>query len=281
MTDHAETGELKTQLRAQGYAGRAALVILDARTGETLHAEQPDEVFPAASTIKVPILIRALERCQSAELSLDERLTLEATDRVTGAGVLQELDAGLSLTLRDLLTLMIVVSDNTATNMVIGHLGLDDVQCWLESRMPQTRLVGKLQLPGDLRNEAQRRGERNATSARDQAELLSRLYRGELLDAPHTRLALSMLERQQYRDILARHVPRAASGEPLYPVLSKSGELTGLHHDVGLLLAPRPLSVALLSSGGSDPREHPDNRDVSLLARTLWPLLYRASFGSA
>ena len=54
---------------------------------------------------------------------------------------------------------------------------------------------------------------------------------------------------------------------------TKSGELSGVHHDAGLLLTPRPLSVALLSEGGHDPREHPDNRDVTLLAATIWPLL--------
>ncbi|GGR27836.1 serine hydrolase [Deinococcus ruber] len=273
------TEELNTQLRARGYPGRAALVILDARSGELLHAENADEPMPAASTIKVPILVRALERCQHGELHLGERLTMRAEDRVTGAGVLQELEPGLTPTLQDLLTLMIVVSDNTATNMVIEHVGLSDLKHWLAAQMPSSRLVGKLQLPEHLRNAAQQRGERNATTAHEQAHLLARLYRGELLDAAHTQLALSILERQQYRDILARHAPRGDSGELLYPVLSKSGELSGVHHDVGLLLFPRPLSVALLSSGGSDPREHPGNHDVQLLAETLWPLLYRAGFG--
>ena len=264
---------LAERLASQGFAGRVALVVRDARTGELLHAEQADEVWPAASLIKLWLLVRGLQAAQSGEVPLTERLTLRAADRVPGSGVLHELGDGLQPSWQDLLTLMTVVSDNTATNLVIGRLGLDALQAWLAADWPQTRLVGKLQLPPEERNEAQRRGERNRTTADQTATLLGQLYRGELLDGVHTALALDILGRQQLRDILARGMPRDAAGELLYPALTKSGELSGVHHDAGLLLTPRPLSVALLSEGGRDPREHPDNRDVTLLAATIWPLL--------
>jgi len=267
-------GGVQRALTSQGFAGRVAVVVQDARTGETLHAERPDEALPAASIVKVALLVRGLLAAQEGEVPLAERVPLRAEDRVPGSGVLHELAPGLTPTWEDLLTLMVIVSDNTATNLVISRLGLERVQAWLAQTLPDTRLVGRLQLPPELRNDAQRRGERNTTTARDTAALLTRLYRHELLDDAHTRLALDILGRQQFRDILARHVPRGVDGEPLYRVLSKSGELTGVHHDAGLLLLPRPLSVAVLSVDGSDPREHPDNRDVTLLAATIWPLLH-------
>ena len=69
------------------------------------------------------------------------------------------------------------------------------------------------------------------------------------------------------------HVPCGPDGERLYRSATKSGELLGVHHDVGVLFTPRPLLVALLSEGGEDAREHPENRDVRLLAGALWPLL--------
>lgn len=97
-------------------------------------------------------------------------------------------------------------------------------------------------------------GERNRTTARDQVTVLGRLVRGELLDPAHTSLALSILSRQHFRDLLARHVPRGEDGEPLYRVASKSGELTGVRHDVGVLFTPRPLVVALLSEGAGPAR---------------------------
>ncbi|MFC4455847.1 serine hydrolase [Deinococcus sonorensis] len=265
-------------LAAHGYAGSAALVILDAHTGEPLHAEQPERVFPAASTIKVPLLVLALQEAQAGRLDLNERLTLQPDDRVPGSGVLHELGGGLQPSVLDLLTLMTVVSDNTATNLMIRRLGLEAVQRWLARTMPASRLVGPLQLPAHLRNEAQRRGERNRTTAAEQTRLLVQLQRGELLDDAHTRLALDILFRQQQRDLLARHAPRDAAGELIYRMATKSGELNGVHHDVGLLQLPRPLAVALLSEGGSDPREHPDNRDVQLLAAAVWPLLQYYGF---
>ncbi|GAA5534338.1 serine hydrolase [Deinococcus aluminii] len=265
--------DLAADLRSRGYAGEVGVLITDL-AGRELYALHPDRFFPAASTIKVPLLLLALEEAQAGHLDLRERVVVRAEDRVPGAGVLHELGPGLTPTWEDLLTLMIVVSDNTATNLVIERLGLERVNDWLGERgLSGTRLIGPLQLPPERQNEAQRRGERNRTSVRDQVALLGALVRGEVLDQAHTALALSILGRQQLRDLLGRHVPRGVDGELLYRVASKSGELPGIHHDVGILFTPRPLVAAVLSEGGLDPREHPDNRDVTVLAAALWPLL--------
>ena len=262
-------------LRASGFTGEVALHVTD-RAGTALLSLNADRPFPAASTIKVPLLVLALEWAQGGRLDLAERVPLTVQDQVPGAGVLHELGPGLALSWLDVLTLMIIVSDNTATNLVIGRLGVETVNAWLEARgLAHTRLIGPLQLPPHLQNEAQRRGERNRTSARDQATLLRRLADGELLDEAHTAQALDILGRQQLRDLIGRGVPQTAPGELLYPVASKSGELRGVHHDVGLLGTPRPLIVALLSEGGEDPREHPENRDVLRLSGALWRVLAR------
>lgn len=269
----AELSAFLAMLHASGFAGEVALHVTDVG-GRVLCSHQPDEVFPAASTIKVPLLVQALQEAQAGRLDLTGRVTLGAADRVPGSGVLHDLLPGLNLAWQDVLTLMIVVSDNTATNLVIGRLGVDAVNAWLAAQgLSGTRLVGKLQLPPEQQNEAQRRGERNRTTARDQAALLGALVRGELLDPAHTRLALDILERQQLRDLIGRRVPAGEAGEPLYRLGSKSGELRGVHHDVGILHTPRPLVVACLSRGGTDPREHPENRDVLRLADALWPVL--------
>ncbi len=257
------------------HPGQVSVLVRDF-SGGMLYERQADQVFPSASLIKLPLLLRALQRVEQGDLDLEGRLTMRAGDRVGGSGVLHELDAGLNLTLRDLLTLMIVVSDNTATNLVIGRLGLDDVNAFLRGEgLTDTELVGLLQLPEERQSARQRAGERNRTSARDMAELLLRLVNGRLLSPALTDLALGILTRQQLRDIVGRDVPRGADGELLYRVASKSGELNGVHHDVGLVWTPRPLIVAVLSAGGHDPREHPDNRDLALLARFAGTLIAR------
>jgi len=263
----------QAHLAASGFPSTVGLRVTDV-TGAELIAWNAERVFPAASTIKVPLLVLALQEAQAGRLDLSARVTIQPGDRVPGAGVLHDLDGGLALTWRDVLTLMIVVSDNTATNLVIGELGVDAVNAWLAAQgLTGTRLVGKLQLPPGQRNEAQRRGERNATTARDQTALLRALVAGDVLDEAHTALALDILGRQQYRDLIARHVPCGPDGERLYRSATKSGELLGVHHDVGVLFTPRPLLVGLLSEGGVDPREHPENADVRTLAGALWPLL--------
>ncbi|ACO47090.1 serine hydrolase [Deinococcus deserti] len=259
--------------RQRGFAGDTGLRICDL-DGTELYALNATRTFPAASTIKVPLLIQALQEAQTGRLNLRERVTLEAADRVPGSGILYELGAGLQPSWLDLLTLMVIVSDNTATNLVIARLGPDEINSWLaRGGWSSTRLIGRLQLPPEQQNEAQRRGERNRTSAHDQVDLLLRLANGALLDRTHTDLALSILSRQQLRDIIGRRVPRSPTGEHVYRLVSKSGELTGVHHDVGILYTPRPLVIALLSEAGQDPREHPENRDVLALADALWPLL--------
>ena len=260
-------------LAGEGYGGEVALLITDL-TGRELYALNAERPFPAASTIKVPLLVLALRRAQAGELDLAQRVVLRAEDRAPGAGVLHELEPGLALSWRDVLTLMIVVSDNTATNLLIERLGLDAVNAGFEELgLRHTRLVGSLQLPPERQNAAQRRGERNSTSARDQGRLLLELQRDAVLDGAHTTLALDLLGRQHLRDLIGRSVPHGQGGQPLYRVASKSGELPGVHHDVGFIYTPRPLVVALLSEGGLDPREHPSNRDVALLSARLWPLL--------
>ena len=262
-----------TALRQRGYAGSVGLHI-STLGGEVLATLNADQVFPAASTIKVALLLLALERVQAAQLSLTQRLVLSEEDKVGGAGVLHELGAGLRPSLQDVLTLMIIVSDNTATNLVIELLGVSAVNTWLEAQgYVHTRLIGKLQLPPQRQNAAQQRGERNRTAPGEQSRLLLALWRGERLKAQMRELALLILSRQQHRDILARRLPIDAIGAPIYAAYTKSGELRGVHHDVGLLLLPRPLCVSVLSQGGADPRPHPTNADAIALSDTLYPLL--------
>ena len=249
------------------HPGRVAAVVRSFE-GETLFEVNADSVFPAASTIKVPLLIRALQRVQAGELHLEQRIQLRASDRVTGSGILRDLEEGLALTLRDVLTLMIIVSDNTATNMVIDQLGIGDVNAFLERHgWTSTHLVGRLQVPTDPALPSSNPTRRNHTSADDMVDMLRRLVTGELLSAEWTDVAINILSRQHYTDLLGRHLPRDEQGEMVYRLASKSGALMGVRHDVGVVWTPRPLVIAILSEGGLDRRYHPDNHEVQLLAR--------------
>ncbi|MBB6098136.1 beta-lactamase class A [Deinobacterium chartae] len=260
------------QIRAR-FEGELALSVRDLE-GNVLYEHLADEPFPAASVIKLPILLSALEAAQQGEFSLDARYTLRPEDQVPGAGVLHELGAGLQPSLRDLLALMIIVSDNTATNMVIDLIGQDRVNAFLETHgCNASRLIGKLQLPPEKQNPEQRAGRRNFVSASDMTRLLVALEGGRLLDEAHTALAIDILARQQFKDIIGRVLPHDENGELMVRVASKSGVIWGTRNDVGLVWSRRPYAVALLSRGGHDRREHPENAILLVqaqVARAVW-----------
>lgn len=238
--------------------------------GAGRYAYRADEPLPAASLIKLPIMLTVLERVAQGELRLDERLELHSDAQVGGSGVLQSLRPGLTPTLHDLLTLMTIVSDNTATNLLIGRVGVEAVNTWCrQSGLYGTRLVGKLQLPEAERNEAQRRGERNRTCAADILGLLMGLARGDLLPPAETELALDILKRQVFTEALARPLPTDPELDaPRVEIASKSGCLAGVWHDAGVVFRDgRPLyALAVMTSGSADRRFHVEQEGVRLIA---------------
>lgn len=219
-----------------GFSGRVALALHRYDDGSRL-LRDATEPLPAASLIKLPILACTLAETARGRLKLGQRVPLERGHRVGGSGVLKTLQPGLSPTVRDLLTLMIVVSDNTATNMLIDLVGAREINAFLHVHgLRGSSLVGKLQLPEGEQSEAQRRGARNRTCAADILGLLLQLERGEVLPPQETRLALEILEAQQFTEAMSRYLPRDPDLDPeALVVASKSGCLRGVWHDAGLV----------------------------------------------
>ena len=235
------------------------------------YALDADRTLPAASLIKLPILIEALAQVEAGRVGLEDRITLASEYVVGGNGVLRWLRPGLNPSLEDLLTLMIIVSDNTATNLVIDLVGLNAVNARCEALgLARTRLIGKLQLPEREQNEAQRRGERNRTSAGDVLNLLTALQEGRLLGTEGTETALRMLERQLYKEALARYLPtdEELAAEPV-TVASKSGCLRGVWHDAGVVSrANQPLYALVVMTAGADDRSYdPEQEGLMLIAQ--------------
>jgi beta-lactamase class A len=200
---------------------------------------------PAASTIKVLILVAALREVHEGRWNHDALVELPK-DRVGGFGVLRELTSVSRMSLRDVLTLMVVMSDNVATNLVIDALGFDAINaCAQDLGCTGTRVERRL-----FDDEARQRGLDNVTTALDQACVLDRLSRGEALPWPLTRHALKVLSRQQVRDRLPALLPESAG------CWNKTGDQDALRHDVGLIgRGSRPQAVvAVLVDGLTDER---------------------------
>jgi beta-lactamase class A len=199
-----------------------------------------DEVVSAASTIKVPILAAALDEVDAGRLDLAQPHAIPP-QRTGGSGVLQALPYLHTLTLADLLTLMIIVSDNTATNVVIDLIGVERVnQLCADAGLNGTVLRRKM-----MDADAVRLGLENTTTAHDQATLLGAIAWRNLLPAPLRAFALQALERQQFNDGLPSLLPEEVI------VAHKTGELPGVRHDVGVITGTngRQAVVAVLVSG--------------------------------
>jgi beta-lactamase class A len=210
---------------------------VDLSTGERIEW-QPDLVLPTASVIKEPILIALLRAVESGAVDLADRVPLQASERIGGSGVLKLFDGGLEPTVRDVATLMIAVSDNTATNMVLDLIGgLEPVnQAMAELGLDSIRLHNAVdfELIGD---DVRRLGEANV---RDLCQLglliATRQAFGETVSAT----AEEILATQQYLDQAMRYTlanPYARELGLVAPlsVASKTGFFTGTRVDAGIV----------------------------------------------
>src|SRR3712207_5016623 len=137
------------------FAGTGGIAAKHLGTGEEIRINA-DDLTATASTIKVPILIELFRQVEAGEVRLEDRLAVNEAIRAPGSGVLRELSLGVELTVRDHATLMIVVSDNTSTNLLIDLVGRERVnQTMAEFGFRQTRLRQRLDFPAigpDARN---------------------------------------------------------------------------------------------------------------------------------
>ena len=137
---------LAEQIReiCEGFNGRIGLAATNLQTNETI-GFLADEIFPTASVIKLPVLLTLMQQVENGEYSLDDPLMLRRADHVAGSGLLQHLSPGLTMPIRDWAFLMMSISDNLATNVLIDHVGLDEVNEWLDEHdYPDIRLHRKI-----------------------------------------------------------------------------------------------------------------------------------------
>jgi beta-lactamase class A len=235
--------------------------------GSDVVAYRDDDVAPAASTIKVFLLAALLADVADGRLDLEHEVELRDADRVPGTGVLKVLEASRTYPLRDLATLMIVVSDNVATNLVLDQVGLTRFQAWLgASDWPATRATGRLQVRRDA--------PRSTTSARDLHDALRRLWTGELLPDRETAVAREILSAQQHTDTLGREIGydayAAELGESPLALASKGGQLRGVRNEAAVLeRGGRTVALAVTTRDCPDLRFHADNAGSLCVSRVV------------
>ena len=193
----------------------------------------------AASVIKLPVMVEAVRCIEVGELDPDERVTVPPEAKLPSCGALTYLHDELTVTAMDLITLMIILSDNTATNLLIDRLDMEAVN----------RTMAELDIPGiALRRklfdaEQSRRGVENTVTARGIGLLLTRMATGTLLGGKADSQMMSILKNQR----LNGKLPFFLHGRGV-KIAHKTGEDDGITHDVGVVYAPKPFVVFMLSN---------------------------------
>jgi beta-lactamase class A len=210
-------------------------------TGEEL-AEDADRPMDTMSTIKIPLMVEAFEQIKAGRFKLEDRYTLAKDDVLPGTGILKSIDPGAVVSVKDLITLMIIVSDNTATDVLYRMVGGPEA---VTRRMEGLGLKAtRSTAPARAWFEALRAApsaeqfHREAkhpfgiSTAREMGVLLEKMERGTLVDKPSSELMLDILRRQLYRT----RIPRFLAG---WRVPHKTGDfLPYIADDVGVLEAP-------------------------------------------
>jgi len=222
--------------------GVLGVYVQDLKTGRSL-AVRPDEPFPTASTIKIAVLYELYRQSAEGKIELGEA-TRPPLPRVRGGGVLQELGDQVSLTWRDMASLMLAFSDNEATNVLIRRLGMDSVNRRLDALgFKKTRLRRQMM---DL--EAARRGDENVSTPAELARLMVALRDGDALDPARAKDMREVAALPRWDTLSSK--PAFLSGLPEgVRVLEKSGELEGVRASVAVVeLERRPYVAAIMTT---------------------------------
>ena len=231
----------RVQSAIQGFRGTVSIYAKNLDTGKTFDLKG-DQPVRTASTIKLPIMVAVFRAVEEGRATWNETLLLRDEDKVSGSGVLHEFSGGVRLPLQDVMHLMIVVSDNTATNLILDRITADAVNLEMDRYgFAQTRSLRKVRGDGnDLKApsgwskagqlEKNKRFGLGVSTPHEMVLLLEKIAAGQAVSAAASKEMMEVLKRQQYKDGIGRRLGDLA-------VASKSGALDALRSDVGIVFA--------------------------------------------
>jgi beta-lactamase class A len=253
---------------AHGTPGVFGVQVIDLSSGQRFGTND-ELVFPQGSAIKVPILVELFRQADRGELRLDEAVTIRRDDAVGGSGYLRHFRDGASaLSLHDLAVMMITISDNMATNLLIERVGMENVTRTMAGLgLPNTKLQRRMIQP-----EESRRGNENLSTATEAATLMARIHRCEL--------PMSETLCRELRDIL--EIPHAGAIADAVPagitVGQKTGSITGVAVNWGYVDLPgRPYVIAAMGNYGDTGRIQQSIRAATAAAHDYFRRLQNAT----
>ncbi len=223
----------------QALPGKISMWARQPASGEEI-AFHPDLPHVAASIIKIPLMVEAFHRCDTGDMDFEEEFILRDEDKMPSCGALNRLHSGLRLTAKDLVNLMIILSDNTATNLLFDRLGLENVNLEMTRLGLSTSSCCRRKL-FDAKLSSQ--GIENEVTARDMGSLLERILEKQLISPAASGEMLDILLSQRLNGKMPFYLHSRG-----IRCAHKTGEDEGITHDVGIILTEKPWVFCFLSS---------------------------------
>jgi beta-lactamase class A len=285
LAQHSADAGLSTTLNdmIKQHQGKVAMYARQLNSEHEI-AIDADVPVQTASVIKLAILYNAMVDVREGKASWDEKLTLKPGEAVGGSGMLHFFDTPLTVTLKDVLTMMVIVSDNTATNLAIDRFGVDAVNARVESLgLKNTHLYKKVMKPatGPLPADYAKFG-LGKTTPREMAEIMEQIGECHLRHADGVTtgltgwapmddkdkavcdVALTMLKDQFYRETIPRYLPNGGD----QTVASKTGSLNAVRNDVALVAGKSgPMVISIFTYDNEDHGWTVDNSAEMLIAK--------------
>jgi len=250
---------------AKAHRGKVAIAVKNLETGESYYLNA-DEPMPTASLIKVAVLVEAYLQADEGKVRLTDPVTLHDADKVPGSGVLTDhFSDGATFPLRDAVRLMIAFSDNTATNLVLDHVGIANVNKRMAAwGFPNTKINAKV-FRGSTTSVDPARTKRfglGSTTAHEMAGLFEEIAAGDRLRPPLKQAVLGHLKKNQDKDKFTSLLPDDTV------VAHKDGAVSDARTDAGVICTPGgAVAVCVLTDNNEDQRWRPDNAGNVLCAR--------------
>lgn len=271
MVVSAPAADLQSSLEklAAGHRGSVAMFAKNLKTGATV-ALDADRPVKTASVIKLPILLEVFHQVKAGKRSLGDKVTSDLANRVLGSGVLPYLHPGLELTLEDTVTLMMILSDNTATNLVIEQLGVDAVNARIAALgLKDTHLYKKIGKPAAAPMPPdQKRFGLGKTTAREMAAVMEAIATCELGDRKLCDRMTEIMRNEQYRAMIPRYLETVDWTEVPTAIASKYGALDAVRNDVALVWSKKgPIVISIFTWDNKDESWTPENEAEVLIGR--------------
>lgn len=219
-----------------------------------------DVKFMSASIIKIPILVEALRRLESKDISDLEKITITKDVKVPSCGALTYMHDGIEVTIRDLCNLMIILSDNTATNVLMDRLGIDEINKTIKNLGLKNTVASRKMY--DM--ESKKLGKENYFSLSDMAIILDAIHNETLISQSVSKEIKDIMKEQQINHKIPYYIPEEVT------VLHKTGEADGITHDIGIVYSKKPFIIGFASN-------ETNTQEFEDVIRNISRLMYKES----